>query len=86
MYKILKIYKTHNIKNTIIQFYFYNIKFFIYIFIYQSSQSTCDIEDEVKKAIKHFRFRTSQKNAALLIKVNRQKQTVCLDKLIEVFK
>ncbi|KAK0088020.1 hypothetical protein PV325_013425 [Microctonus aethiopoides] len=48
-----------------------------------TSQSTCDIEDEVKKAIKDFRFRKSQKNAALIIKVNRQKQTVCLDQLIE---
>ncbi|KAK0098229.1 hypothetical protein PV326_010286 [Microctonus aethiopoides] len=49
-----------------------------------TSQSTCDIEDEVKKAIKDFRFRKSQKNAALIIKVNRQKQTVCLDQLIEI--
>ncbi|XP_008545530.1 glia maturation factor beta [Microplitis mediator] len=48
-----------------------------------TSQSTCDIEDEVRKAIKDFRFRKSKKNAALIIKVNREKQTVCLDQLIE---
>ncbi|KAF7994126.1 hypothetical protein HCN44_011395 [Aphidius gifuensis] len=48
-----------------------------------TSNSTCDIEDEVRKAIRDFRFRKSQKNAALILKVNRQKQTVCLDELIE---
>ncbi|XP_034935923.1 glia maturation factor beta [Chelonus insularis] len=47
------------------------------------SRSTCDIEDEVRKAIKDFRFRKSKKNAALIIKVNREKQTVCVDELIE---
>ncbi|CAG5108588.1 Similar to Gmfb: Glia maturation factor beta (Rattus norvegicus), partial [Cotesia congregata] len=48
-----------------------------------TSQSTCDIEDEVRKAMRDFRFRKSKKNAALIIKVNREKQTVCLDQLIE---
>ncbi|XP_015116944.1 glia maturation factor beta [Diachasma alloeum] len=48
-----------------------------------TSNSTCDIEDEVRKAIKDFRFRKSQKNAALILKVNRQEQKVCLDELIE---
>ncbi|XP_063975655.1 glia maturation factor beta [Diachasmimorpha longicaudata] len=48
-----------------------------------TSNSTCDIEDEVRKSIKDFRFRKSQKNAALILKVNRQEQKVCLDEIIE---
>ncbi|KAJ8672580.1 hypothetical protein QAD02_003839 [Eretmocerus hayati] len=49
----------------------------------QTSNSMCDIRDDVKDALKEFRFRKSQKNAALLLKVNREKQQVCVDELIE---
>ncbi|XP_014209942.1 glia maturation factor beta [Copidosoma floridanum] len=48
-----------------------------------TSNSMCDIKDDVKNALKEFRFRKSQKNAALLLKVDREKQKICVDNLIE---
>lgn len=43
----------------------------------------CDINDEVKDALKKFRFRKSDKNAALVLKVDREKQKICIDEVIE---
>lgn len=43
----------------------------------------CDINDDVKDALKKFRFRKSRNNAALILKVNRQEQRICVDNLIE---
>ncbi|XP_021915371.1 glia maturation factor beta [Zootermopsis nevadensis] len=43
----------------------------------------CDIDDDVKEALKKFRFRKNDTNAALIMKVNREKQTICVDDLIE---
>lgn len=48
-----------------------------------SSTKICDIEDDVKDALKKFRFRKSQKNAALILKVNKEKQKICIDELRE---
>ncbi|XP_063240463.1 glia maturation factor beta [Bacillus rossius redtenbacheri] len=43
----------------------------------------CDIGDDVKEALKKFRFRKNEKNAALIMKVNREKQLICVDDLLE---
>ncbi|XP_058802083.1 glia maturation factor beta isoform X2 [Phymastichus coffea] len=48
-----------------------------------TSNSMCDIKDDVKDALKEFRFRKSQKNAALLLKVDREKQKICVDELLD---
>uniref|UniRef100_A0A8D9AKE2 Glia maturation factor beta n=1 Tax=Cacopsylla melanoneura TaxID=428564 RepID=A0A8D9AKE2_9HEMI len=43
----------------------------------------CDIDDDVKEALKKFRFRKAQSNAALILKVDREKQRICIDDLME---
>lgn len=43
----------------------------------------CDIDDDVKDALKKFRFRKNDTNAALIMKVDREKQKICIDDLIE---
>ncbi|XP_023704032.1 glia maturation factor beta [Cryptotermes secundus] len=43
----------------------------------------CDIDDDVKDALKKFRFRKNDTNAALIMKVDREKQKICVDDLIE---
>ncbi|XP_011500232.1 PREDICTED: glia maturation factor beta isoform X3 [Ceratosolen solmsi marchali] len=43
----------------------------------------CDIKDDVKDALKEFTFRKSEKNAALLLKIDKEKQKICVDELIE---
>ncbi|XP_043271293.1 glia maturation factor beta [Venturia canescens] len=48
-----------------------------------TSINTCDIDENVKTSLKEFRFRKSQKNAALILKVDRPKQMICLDEIIE---
>ncbi|XP_058802080.1 glia maturation factor beta isoform X1 [Phymastichus coffea] len=52
-------------------------------YLFQTSNSMCDIKDDVKDALKEFRFRKSQKNAALLLKVDREKQKICVDELLD---
>ncbi|OXU30102.1 hypothetical protein TSAR_004191 [Trichomalopsis sarcophagae] len=52
-------------------------------FLFQTSNNMCDIKDDVKDALKEFRFRKNPKNAALLLKVDREKQKICVDELIE---
>ncbi|CAH0771163.1 unnamed protein product [Bemisia tabaci] len=47
------------------------------------SVQVCDIEDDVRDAIKKFRFRKSELNSALILKVNREQQRICVDDLIE---
>ncbi|XP_048506880.1 glia maturation factor beta isoform X3 [Athalia rosae] len=44
----------------------------------------CDIEDDVKDELKKFRFRRNKSNAALILKVDREKQKICIDELLEV--
>ncbi|GFG38959.1 hypothetical protein Cfor_12564 [Coptotermes formosanus] len=43
----------------------------------------CDIDDDVKDALKKFRFRKNDTNAALIMKVDREKQKICVDNLLE---
>ncbi|XP_039284308.1 glia maturation factor beta [Nilaparvata lugens] len=43
----------------------------------------CDIGDDVKEALKKFRFRKSETNAALILKVDREKQLIRIEDLIE---
>ncbi|XP_029407166.2 glia maturation factor beta isoform X1 [Bactrocera dorsalis] len=43
----------------------------------------CDISDDVRDALKKFRFRKSTTNSALILKVDREKQLVILDELLE---
>ncbi|XP_059475285.1 glia maturation factor beta [Neocloeon triangulifer] len=43
----------------------------------------CDIDDSVKEKLKEFRFRKPKDNAALVLKVDRAKQCICVDELFE---
>ncbi|XP_037036890.1 glia maturation factor beta [Bradysia coprophila] len=43
----------------------------------------CDISNEVKDELRKFRFRKDNINSALILKVDRDKQLVCVDELIE---
>ncbi|XP_075152454.1 glia maturation factor [Haematobia irritans] len=43
----------------------------------------CDISDEVRAKLKEFRFRKSQINSALILKVDREKQLVVIDDAID---
>lgn len=49
-----------------------------------SNVSVCDIHDNVKDAIKKFRFRKFDTNSALILKVDRQAQAICVDDEIDV--
>lgn len=48
-----------------------------------SAVKVCDINDDVKEALRKFRFRKAQSNAALILKVDREKQKICIDDLME---
>ncbi|KAL0267497.1 UNVERIFIED_CONTAM: hypothetical protein PYX00_009750 [Menopon gallinae] len=48
-----------------------------------SNVKICDIDDTVKDTLKKFRFRKSESNAALVLKVEREKQRICIDQIIE---
>ncbi|KAK6636212.1 hypothetical protein RUM43_009870 [Polyplax serrata] len=53
-------------------------------FLFQSGNvKVCDINDDVKDALKKFRFRKSENNAALILKVDREKQKICIDEMLE---
>ncbi|CAB3362169.1 glia maturation factor beta [Cloeon dipterum] len=43
----------------------------------------CDIDDSLKAKLKEFRFRKPKDNAALVLKVDRAKQCICVDELFE---
>ncbi|KAK3923345.1 Glia maturation factor gamma [Frankliniella fusca] len=43
----------------------------------------CEISDEVREAMKKFRFRKHNNNAALVLKVEREKQLICVEDLFE---
>ncbi|XP_020804536.1 glia maturation factor beta [Drosophila serrata] len=43
----------------------------------------CDISNEVLEELKKFRFSKSKNNAALILKVDREKQSVVLDEFID---
>lgn len=43
----------------------------------------CDISNEVKDELRKFRFRKDNINSALILKVDRDKQLVCVDELID---
>ncbi|XP_067009717.1 glia maturation factor [Anabrus simplex] len=47
------------------------------------SVKVCDIGDDVRDALKKFRFRKNETNAALILKVDREKQRICVDELLE---
>lgn len=47
------------------------------------SSDICDFENDVKGALKAFRFRKSKKNAALILKIDQDEQKICIDKLLE---
>ncbi|KAF4526967.1 hypothetical protein B566_EDAN014345, partial [Ephemera danica] len=44
----------------------------------------CDIDDSIKERLKQFRFRKPKDNAALVLKVDRAKQAICVDEFFEV--
>lgn len=46
------------------------------------STTICDISDDVKEELKKFRFSKSQ-NAALILKVDRERKLIVVDELIE---
>ncbi|XP_044734225.1 glia maturation factor beta [Chrysoperla carnea] len=46
----------------------------------------CDIDDDVKERLKQFRFKKNNTNAALILKVDREKQRICVDEEIEDIK
>ncbi|BES94684.1 unnamed protein product [Nesidiocoris tenuis] len=48
-----------------------------------SNVNICDINDEVRDAIKKFKFRKAETRAALILKVDRDTQTICIDELVE---
>ncbi|XP_015520058.2 glia maturation factor beta [Neodiprion lecontei] len=48
-----------------------------------SNVKVCDIEDDVKEELKKFRFRKNKNNAALILKVVRERQKICIDELLE---
>jgi hypothetical protein len=52
-------------------------------FVMSHQVKVCDIDDDVKEALKKFRFRKNNKNAALIMKVDREKQKICVDDLLE---
>lgn len=41
----------------------------MYLILFQSNVSVCDIDDAVKEAIKKFRFRKFETNSALICKL-----------------
>ncbi|XP_019873116.1 glia maturation factor beta [Aethina tumida] len=43
----------------------------------------CDVTDEVKQALKEFRFRKAKDTAALVLKVDREKQHIIIDEKLE---
>ncbi|KAJ3634034.1 hypothetical protein MTP99_010944 [Tenebrio molitor] len=43
----------------------------------------CEVTDDVKKALKEFRFRKAQDTAALILKVDREKQQIIIDEKLE---
>lgn len=43
----------------------------------------CEVTDEVRQALKEFRFRKNQDTAALVLKVDREKQTIIIDEKLE---
>jgi len=47
------------------------------------AMKVCDIEDDVKDALRKFRFRKHENNAALILKVDREKQKICIDSEVE---
>ncbi|XP_026466256.1 glia maturation factor gamma-like [Ctenocephalides felis] len=49
----------------------------------QANVKVCDIGPEVKEALRKFRFRKNNNNAALILKVDRERQAICIDEEIE---
>ncbi|GAB6018526.1 hypothetical protein CHUAL_000222 [Chamberlinius hualienensis] len=47
-----------------------------------SNVSVCELDATLKEAIKKFRFRREKDNAALLMKIDREKHLVCLDEIM----
>ncbi|PZC76068.1 glia maturation factor beta [Helicoverpa armigera] len=45
--------------------------------------NVCDITDDVKEVLKKFRFQKHTTNSALILKVNREKQTLEVDEELE---
>ncbi|KAJ8707874.1 hypothetical protein PYW07_011551 [Mythimna separata] len=45
--------------------------------------NVCDITDDVKEVLKKFRFQKHTSNSALILKVNREKQTLEVDEELE---
>ncbi|KAJ8926729.1 hypothetical protein NQ314_020846 [Rhamnusium bicolor] len=48
-----------------------------------SGVNICAVTEEVKKALKEFRFRKAQDTAALVLKVDREKQQIIIDEKLE---
>ncbi|CAG0883975.1 unnamed protein product [Darwinula stevensoni] len=43
----------------------------------------CDIDPELKEQLRQFRFRKDQNNAALIMKVDKDHHTICVDEVLE---
>lgn len=43
----------------------------------------CEIKDEVKQALRNFRFRKNKDTAALILKVDREKQQIFIDEQLD---
>jgi len=48
-----------------------------------SNVNVCDIDDSIKDAMKKFRFRKIETSSALILKVDREKQAICIDELLD---
>lgn len=53
------------------------------IFRGKMGTKVCDIGDDVKETLRKFRFRKATTNAALIMKVDREKQQVCVDEILD---
>ncbi|KAF2893665.1 hypothetical protein ILUMI_12520 [Ignelater luminosus] len=48
-----------------------------------NSVNICSIVEDVKKALEEFRFRKSDNTSALILKVDREKQEIIIDEIVE---
>uniref|UniRef100_A0A3Q3RBD8 Glia maturation factor n=1 Tax=Monopterus albus TaxID=43700 RepID=A0A3Q3RBD8_MONAL len=57
----------------------------LFVFLYQSeSLVVCDVDEDLVKKLKEFRFRKATNNAAIIMKIDKDKQLVILDEEHEV--
>ncbi|RZC32547.1 gamma-secretase subunit Aph-1 [Asbolus verrucosus] len=59
------------------------VLYFIVLVTGSGNVNICEVTDEVKRALKDFRFRKAQDTAALILKVDREKQQIVIDEKLE---